>query len=228
MTVLKSLPAQPSLESLRKQAKKLARDIAAGDAAAIARARAHLQNAGPPLTQRNTRLVIAREYGFAGWRDLRRGRQTPRQRFSLRRNPSATCHSRQRCRTPETAACRLSDAAFVASRQERPRRARNGNERLCPRCGAERGARAGFHARRVRRAAHRSGRGRGSVGLRRHPRIAHSRLAGAVSAEGPPSAHARVLCGARQHRRRAHRARREWRRCGGRQRSVRARQPFRS
>jgi hypothetical protein len=70
MTVLKSLPAQPSLESLRKQAKKLARDIAAGDAAAIARARAHLQNAGPPLTQRNTRLVIAPEYGFAGWRDL--------------------------------------------------------------------------------------------------------------------------------------------------------------
>ena len=34
--------ARPSLESLRKQAKKLARDIAAGDAAAIARARAHI------------------------------------------------------------------------------------------------------------------------------------------------------------------------------------------
>jgi len=70
MTTSKSLPARPSLESLRKQAKKLARDIAAGDAAAIARARAHLPNVDLPLTQRNAQLVIAREYGYAGWQDL--------------------------------------------------------------------------------------------------------------------------------------------------------------
>ncbi len=70
MTASKSLPARPSLESLRKQAKKLARDIAAGDAAAIARVRAHLPNANLPLTQRNAQLVIAREYGHAGWQDL--------------------------------------------------------------------------------------------------------------------------------------------------------------
>jgi hypothetical protein len=70
MTTSKSLPARPSLESLRKQAKKLGRDIAAGDAAAIARARAHLQNVDQPLTQRNAQLVIAREYGYAGWQDL--------------------------------------------------------------------------------------------------------------------------------------------------------------
>src|SRR5580765_6549089 len=70
MTASKSLPARPSLESLRKQAKKLARDVAAGDAAAIARVRAHLPNAGLPLTQRNAQLVIAREYGHAGWQDL--------------------------------------------------------------------------------------------------------------------------------------------------------------
>jgi hypothetical protein len=67
---MKSLPARPSLESLRKQAKKLARHIAAGDAAAIARARAQLSKADPPLTQRDAQLVIAREYGFAGWQDL--------------------------------------------------------------------------------------------------------------------------------------------------------------
>ena len=42
MTEPKSLPARPSLESLRKQAKKLARDIAGGDAGAVARARVHL------------------------------------------------------------------------------------------------------------------------------------------------------------------------------------------
>src|SRR5881409_4029631 len=64
------LPARPSLESLRKQAKKLARDIAAGDAAAIARARVQLPNVDLPLTQRNAQLVVAREYGYAGWQDL--------------------------------------------------------------------------------------------------------------------------------------------------------------
>src|SRR5438876_10488338 len=64
------LPARPSLESLRKQAKKLARDIAAGDAGAIARARALLPDVDLPLSQRNAQLVIAREYGYAGWQDL--------------------------------------------------------------------------------------------------------------------------------------------------------------
>ncbi len=70
MTTPKSLPARPSLESLRKQAKKLAHDIAAGDAGAIARARGHLPHVHLPMTQRNAQLVIAREYGFAGWQDL--------------------------------------------------------------------------------------------------------------------------------------------------------------
>jgi len=50
MTASKSLPARPSLESLRKQAKKLARDRS--------------------LTVREAQLVLAREYGFAGWQDL--------------------------------------------------------------------------------------------------------------------------------------------------------------
>jgi len=70
MTATKSLPARPSLESLRKQAKKLTRDVAAGDAGAIARARAQLPRADLPLTHRTAQLVIAREYGCAGWQDL--------------------------------------------------------------------------------------------------------------------------------------------------------------
>ena len=70
MTASKSLPDRPSLESLRKQAKNLARAIAAGDPAAIARARAHLPRVALPLTQRNAQLVIAREYGCPGWQDL--------------------------------------------------------------------------------------------------------------------------------------------------------------
>ena len=48
MTTSKSLPVRPSLESLRKQAKKLARDIAAGDAGAIARARVQLPHVTCP------------------------------------------------------------------------------------------------------------------------------------------------------------------------------------
>ena len=70
MTTSKSLPDRPSLESLRKQAKKLARDIVNADADAIARAREQLPHIDLPLTQRNAQLVIAREYGFAGWQDL--------------------------------------------------------------------------------------------------------------------------------------------------------------
>src|SRR5215510_13592712 len=70
MTASKSLPVRPSLESLHKQAKKLARDIAAGDAGATARARVQLPNVDLPLTQRNAQLVVAREYGFSGWQDL--------------------------------------------------------------------------------------------------------------------------------------------------------------
>jgi hypothetical protein len=69
-TISRSLPPRPSLESLRKQAKKLARDIDAGDKDAIARAKLQLPNIELPLTQRNAQLVIAGEYGFPGWQDL--------------------------------------------------------------------------------------------------------------------------------------------------------------
>jgi hypothetical protein len=66
------LPIRPSLDSLRKQARKLARDIVAGDADAIARARAQLPKAELPLSHRNAQLVLAREYGYPGWKDLLR------------------------------------------------------------------------------------------------------------------------------------------------------------
>jgi hypothetical protein len=50
MTDSKSLPPRPSLDSLRKQAKKLARDRA--------------------ISLRDAQLVLARDYGYAGWQDL--------------------------------------------------------------------------------------------------------------------------------------------------------------
>jgi hypothetical protein len=64
------LPARPSLESLRKQAKKLVRGIVAGNADAIRRVRAQLPQAELPLSLRDAQLVLAREFGFPGWQDL--------------------------------------------------------------------------------------------------------------------------------------------------------------
>jgi hypothetical protein len=70
MSAARNLPARPSLDSLRKQAKKLARDAAAGKGDAITRINAQLPRAALPLSNRDAQLVIAREYGFAGWADL--------------------------------------------------------------------------------------------------------------------------------------------------------------
>jgi len=50
MTASKSLPARPSLESLRKQAKKIARHGS--------------------VSLRDAQLILAREYGYAGWQEL--------------------------------------------------------------------------------------------------------------------------------------------------------------
>jgi len=50
MTASKSLPPRPSLDSLRKQAKKIARERS--------------------VSLRDAQLALAREYGFVGWRDL--------------------------------------------------------------------------------------------------------------------------------------------------------------
>lgn len=71
MTPSKFLPLQSSFESIRKQAKKLARQFAAADAGALARVHAQLPAPSLPLSLRDAQLVLAREYGFAGWRDLR-------------------------------------------------------------------------------------------------------------------------------------------------------------
>ena len=70
MSAARDLPARPSLDSLRKQAKRLARDVAAEDLVAIARVQAQSPRQALPLSNRDAQLVIAREYGFAGWRDL--------------------------------------------------------------------------------------------------------------------------------------------------------------
>ena len=71
MTPSKFVPLHSSFESNRKQAKKLARQFAAGDPDARARVYAQLPAPALPLSLRDAQLVLAREYGFAGWQDLR-------------------------------------------------------------------------------------------------------------------------------------------------------------
>lgn len=65
------LPAAPSLEQLRKQAKDLLRSDRAGEEDARARIDAHHPGQQGPLKLSDAQLVIAREYGFPSWPRLR-------------------------------------------------------------------------------------------------------------------------------------------------------------
>jgi ankyrin repeat protein len=66
-----SLPAAPSLEQLRKQAKELLRAHRAGDPRAVARVVAHHPHPEKPVKLAGTQLVVAREHGFPSWARLR-------------------------------------------------------------------------------------------------------------------------------------------------------------
>ncbi|MGA7927038.1 MAG: ankyrin repeat domain-containing protein [Candidatus Sulfotelmatobacter sp.] len=71
MNPSKFLPSHSSFESIRKQAKKLVRQFAAGAPDALARVHNQLPVPILPLSLRDAQLVLAREYGFTGWQDLR-------------------------------------------------------------------------------------------------------------------------------------------------------------
>lgn len=71
MTATKPLPANPSLEFERKQAKALENAVNEGDRGALARVRAQNSKIQPPLSRRDAQFVIAREYGFENWTALR-------------------------------------------------------------------------------------------------------------------------------------------------------------
>ena len=66
----KSLPDNADLAQLRAQAKELRRAVVGTSPAAMARVRAVLPDAGAEIALRDAQLVIAREHGFAGWREL--------------------------------------------------------------------------------------------------------------------------------------------------------------
>ncbi len=69
------LPARPSLEQLRKQAKELLRDYRAGNTAAVERLSAVISRLADPaqsegVTLADAQFVLAREYGFENWAKL--------------------------------------------------------------------------------------------------------------------------------------------------------------
>src|ERR1051325_7252262 len=66
----RSLPVRPDLEQQKKLAKDLIRAFRAGDREAIARMRAELPDKAE-LSLADAQFVLAREYGFSSWRDLR-------------------------------------------------------------------------------------------------------------------------------------------------------------
>ena len=67
------LPARPSLEQLRKQAKELLKQLRAGGPAALTRARAQHPGLEPNdrFALADAQLVLAREYGFRSWARLK-------------------------------------------------------------------------------------------------------------------------------------------------------------
>ncbi|MFI9381328.1 ankyrin repeat domain-containing protein [Kutzneria sp. NPDC052558] len=67
-----SLPDDPSLDHLRRQARALHRAVRAGDAEALARVHHSYGVPREPFPLATAQLVIAREYGFASWAQLRR------------------------------------------------------------------------------------------------------------------------------------------------------------
>lgn len=67
---MNTLPDNADLGQLRAQAKELKRAYAGGNPAAMARVREVHPHAGQEIQLRDAQLVIAREHGFPGWRDL--------------------------------------------------------------------------------------------------------------------------------------------------------------
>jgi hypothetical protein len=70
VSVARSLPSHPNLESLQKQAKQLLKVHRAGDAEARQRVAAWHPRPDAFDGLRDAQLALAREYGFAGWTEL--------------------------------------------------------------------------------------------------------------------------------------------------------------
>jgi len=68
---IRELPAHPSLEHLKKQARQLLRSVLQADSSAVDRFReVQVTYATPAARLAQAQLVIAREYGFDNWANL--------------------------------------------------------------------------------------------------------------------------------------------------------------
>jgi hypothetical protein len=70
----RSLPRNPSLDHLRKEAKRLRRAVLAGDTGALARVREFHPRSNHALSRfllADAQLVTAQSYGFPGWTKLK-------------------------------------------------------------------------------------------------------------------------------------------------------------
>jgi hypothetical protein len=68
---VRELPARPNLEHLKKQARQLLRGILQEDASAVDRFRETQVTHAPAARLAQAQLVIAREYGFDNWANLK-------------------------------------------------------------------------------------------------------------------------------------------------------------
>ena len=91
------LPARPSLDHLRRQARDLLRAARAGDTTAAGRIRA----VADALTLTSAQLAVAREYGFASWTRLRD--EVTARTASLARQAEAFCEASIRDHTGRAA-----------------------------------------------------------------------------------------------------------------------------
>ena len=66
-----SLPAHPSLESLRKQAKRLFKELCSGDSDAVECMKEHHPRPPSAPSLGDAQLVVARRYGFISWAKLK-------------------------------------------------------------------------------------------------------------------------------------------------------------
>lgn len=122
---MSSLPEQPNLDHLRKQAKDLIRQYRAGDPAALASFSQHLPAAKGKsdaelstmqLALRDAQSCIARQYGFPSWRELTQ--------YVQRKNSSAPDGAQPVVGLPQGAVQSLtSTEAQVAQRYEIAQRA---------------------------------------------------------------------------------------------------------
>ena len=91
------LPARPSLDHLRRQARDLLRAARAGDTTAAGRIRA----VADALTLASAQPTVARDYGFASWTRLRD--EVAARTASLARQAEAFCEASIRDRTGRAA-----------------------------------------------------------------------------------------------------------------------------